>query len=59
MDLEIADPDDHSSYLVNLRRMFAQAAIDLVKIQAGAIPRNMVRAVSMLRFSRKIPDRPD
>ena len=41
------------------RQQIAQAAIDLVKIQARAIPRNMVGAVGTLRFSRKILDRPD
>jgi hypothetical protein len=41
------------------RQQIAQAAIDLVKIQARAIPRNVVRAIGMFRFSRQIPDRPD
>jgi hypothetical protein len=41
------------------RQQIAQAAIDLVKIQPRAIPRNMDRAVGTLRFSRDIPDRPD
>ena len=41
------------------RQQIAQAAIDLVKIQARAIPRDVARAVGRLRFSRHILDRPD
>lgn len=41
------------------RQQIAQAAINLVKIQARAIKRNMARAIGMLRFSRNVLDRPD
>jgi hypothetical protein len=41
------------------RQQIAQATTDLVKIQAGAIPRNAVRAAGRRRFGRHILDRPD
>jgi hypothetical protein len=41
------------------RQQIAQTTIDLVEIQARAIPRDVGRAVSMLRFGRKILDRLD